>query len=508
MSLSNKIDYSGSLIAKNAVYNILGYSIPIIFALVIIPFLIKGLGEEKFGILSLTWVVIGYFSFFDFGIGKALTKIISEKIANNYFDEIPKIFWTSFFMMLFVSIIASVILIMLTNTIVYKVFNISESLQRETLQTIYILALSIPIVTTTTGIRGLLEAYQKFGIINIIRTFLGVSSFLVPLICLMFTNNLYLIVLLLLVVRIIVWFLYLIQCFKLNETLKKTIYFDFGMIKPILRLGGWMTVSNVTVPLIVYADRFLIGALVSAAAIAFYTTPYEVVSKLLIIPGAITGVLFPTFSASFLTNPDFAKKVSLRAAKYVFLILYPISLMIIIFAYEGLFLWLGKNFAENSSLILQLLTAGVLINSIAYIPFTFLEGIGRPDITAKIQLIELPIYLMAMWLMVKVAGINGAALVWFFRMLIDSILLFFFAQKKLNLEVNNLFQFKYIFILLVVSSSFLLVLINGGVIKLVLSLSVMILFAYLIFKDFLGEDEKNFLKSRIKIGSKRLSNYN
>ena len=70
--------YSGSLIAKNTIFNLLGYGIPLIIAILIIPFLIKGLGNEKFGILSLSWVIIGYFSLFDFGIGKLLLKLLQK----------------------------------------------------------------------------------------------------------------------------------------------------------------------------------------------------------------------------------------------------------------------------------------------------------------------------------------------------------------------------------------------------------------------------------------------
>jgi O-antigen/teichoic acid export membrane protein len=500
-SESKKINYSGSLIAKNAFYNILGYGVPLIFALAIIPSLIKNLGQEKFGILSLTWVVIGYFSFFDFGIGKALTKIISEKIGKNKSEEIPKFFWTSFFLMLFVSLAGSLIVFLSAHIVVYKIFNISESLQKETLNTFYVLAISIPIVTTTAGIRGFLEAYQKFGIINIIRTFLGVSSFVVPLLCLFFTDSLYWIVMFLVLIRIIVWVLYLFQCFKLNDELKKKIFFESNLIKPILRLGGWMTVSNITVPLIVYMDRFLIGAIVSATAIAFYTTPYEVISKLLIIPGAITGVLFPTFSANYLINPDFSKKLSIIATKYVFFILYPIVLIIMTFANEGLNLWLGKNFAENSTFILQFLALGVLFNSIAYIPFTVLEGIGRPDITAKIQLFELPIYFIAMWFTIKRAGINGAALVWFLRMLFDAAMLFFFAQQKLHIKFGTKFKAKYPVILSLIFISFFLVFINHIILKFSLLLLTLVAFTYLVWKFFLEEDEKNFMISRIRPNS-------
>src|SRR5690606_19992319 len=124
-------------------------------------------------------------------------------------------------------------------------------------------------------------------------------------------------------------------------------------------------------------------------------TPYEVVTKLLIIPGALSGVLFPAFSANFVLNPELAKKLLFKAVKYLFIFLFPVVVLIISFASEILNLWLGIKFAENSSLILQLLAAGILINSITYIPVSFLEGIGRPDLTAKVQMTELPVYLVS-----------------------------------------------------------------------------------------------------------------
>lgn len=492
-------NYSGKVIAKNTVYNLLGYGIPLLFALVLIPFLIKGLGEERFGILSIAWVIIGYFSFFDFGIGRALTKIIAEKIGTNRTEEIPGIFWTSFFLMLVVSIVSTLVLLFSAPTLVYNFFKISKALQIETLNTFNILILSIPIVTTTAGIRGALEAYQKFGIINIIRTFLGVSSFLVPLLCLIFTNNLFWIVLALIVIRILVWILYMSQCFKLNAKIKSKLFFKTDLIKPIFKLSSWMTVSNIIVPLIVYLDRFLIGGLVSAVAITYYATPYEVVTKLLIIPSALTGVLFPTFSASYLNNPDFTRKLSLRAVKYVFFILYPIVLLIITFAYEGLTLWLGEKFSINSALILQFLAAGVLFNSVAYIPYAFLDGIGRPDITAKIQFIELPIYLLAMWIAIKLKGINGAALVWMLRMMVDALILFYFAKRQISDQFEFKFKLSYLFMFLLIVASFFPILISNISLKFMIVSITLIMFLYSSWKFFLVKEEKMFLISHIKI---------
>jgi O-antigen/teichoic acid export membrane protein len=495
------IPYTGKSIAKNSVYNLLGYGVPLLFALFFIPLLIKGLGEERFGILNLAWVVIGYFSFFDFGIGRTLTKIIAEKIGLNQTEEIPGIFWTSFFLMLLISLVGTVVLLFFSASLVYNFFNISEALQDESIKTFYVLALSIPIVTTTVGIRGVLEAYQKFAVINIIRISLGIFTFLGPLICLIFTNSLFWIVLFLTLIRIIVWFIYLNQILKLNASLKNKIRISSNLVKPILKISGWMTISNIIVPIIVYLDRFLIGALVSATAVAYYATPYEVVTKLLIIPGALTGVLFPAFSASYVKNPDFTNKLSTKAIKYIFILLFPLIILIITFAHEGMTLWLGAKFAENSTLILQLLAAGVLFNSIAYIPFSFLQGIGRPDITAKINLIELPFYVFAMWIAIKQAGINGAALVWFLRMVIDALILFLYARKYLSIHLNFQFNFSHLIFLMLIPASIFSLLINDTGIRLIVISVVLSIFSFISWKSLLSNEEKEFLISRAKIFS-------
>ena len=172
MEESNIINYSGKLVARNTIYNLLGYGIPLVLALGLIPPLINNLGNERFGLLNLSWIVVGYFSFLDFGIGKALTKIIAEKIGLNQNDQIPSLFWTSILLMLSVSILVAIIAIVLMPYLV-NIFHISKNMHDETLASFYALAVSIPIVSTMAGLRGFLEAYQKFGIINSIRIISG-----------------------------------------------------------------------------------------------------------------------------------------------------------------------------------------------------------------------------------------------------------------------------------------------------------------------------------------------
>jgi O-antigen/teichoic acid export membrane protein len=444
--LNNNPVYNSKEVAKNSIYNIAGYLIPLVFAIILIPPLISGLGVERFGILSLSWVIIGYFSFFDFGIGRSMTKVIAEKIGINDEEKIPAIFWTSLLLMILISLIVLLVLLFFIPDLV-NLFNISEELKTEATYTFFALAVAIPLVATTAGLRGVLEAYQKFKIINILRLFLGAFSFLGPLLVLYISDSIFDIIIFLIGIRLIVWTLYLLQCFKVNYNLKR-IVINFRILRPLLKLSLWITIANIIGPIITYSDRFLIASLISAATVTYYVTPYEVVTKLLLIPGAIVGVLFPIFSSTYLTNFKMSKDLFIRGTKFIFLILYPIILILSTLSFEGLTLWLGSEFAQSSSIVMQFLIIGVLFNAVAFVPFNFFQGIGLPKLPALVNLIELPFYLFFMWIAIGKWGINGAAFVWLLRMIIDSFVLFYLSYKLYNFRFeNSKYIYSFIFLL-------------------------------------------------------------
>ena len=63
---------------KNTLWNLAGSGLPLIAAVFCIPYLLKQLGNEAFGVLTLIWALIGYFSLFDMGVGRALTYELSK----------------------------------------------------------------------------------------------------------------------------------------------------------------------------------------------------------------------------------------------------------------------------------------------------------------------------------------------------------------------------------------------------------------------------------------------
>jgi O-antigen/teichoic acid export membrane protein len=418
----------GHLLARNVIWNLIGNGAPMIVAVFSIPILIRGLGKDRFGVLALAWALIGYASLFDLGLGRALTQLVAKKLGGGEDREVPTLVWTSLLLMLFLGLAGALVAALLSPWLVHRALNVPAALQRETLQTFYLLGFSIPLVIGTAGLRGVLEAYQRFGMINALRIPMGVFSFAGPLLVLPFSRSLFPVVAVLVAGRLIGCAAHLLLCLRVVPEMRSRIVWHGAAAGPLLRFGGWMTVSNIISPLMVTLDRFLIGALVSISAVAYYATPYEVVTKFILIPGALVGVMFPAFSASFVRDRNRTAVLYGRCMKYLFLILFPAVLLTVGLAQNGLSLWLGADFAQHSFRVLQWLAAGVFLNCLAQIPAALVQGVGRPDLTAKLHLIELPFYLLGLWWLIATHGIEGAAIAWTARVGVDLVALLCFSR--------------------------------------------------------------------------------
>src|SRR6266446_8547520 len=128
---------SGRLLARNTVWNLLGSGAPMVVAVFSIPILIRGLGKERFGALTLAWALIGYASLFDLGLGRALTQLVAKKLGAGEDREVPALVWTSLLLMLALGAVGAVGVAAISPWLVHHVLKIPEPLQSETLICFY-----------------------------------------------------------------------------------------------------------------------------------------------------------------------------------------------------------------------------------------------------------------------------------------------------------------------------------------------------------------------------------
>ena len=424
--------WHSSKITRNMAWNFVGICSPLVLALITIPQLIEVLGAARFGVLTLVWMVVGYFGVFDMGLGRSLTKLVAGRIDTDKQGEIPFLVWAALFMMLALGLIGSLVIALCAPWFVASILRIPPELTAETITALFYLSLSIPVVISSNALRGVLEAYQEFGLVNIVRIPLGAITFLGPLLVSFYSDSLAVIALVLVLARIASWLTYLLLCLKRYPLIRRMGDFHIELCIKLLSFGGWMTLSNLVGPLLLFLGRFFIAAMISAEAVAYFVTPYEVVSKLLIIPAVIVSVLFPEISRLGRGDPDRVKMLYWNSMKGLGLVMALLCSLVYIFSETGLALWINEEFAVNGYRVAQILAVGVFINAFGHIAQVLLQASGRPDITAIIHVTELILYVPYLWYLTSQYGIEGAAYAWSIRVFISTCVLMYIANKCLS----------------------------------------------------------------------------
>jgi O-antigen/teichoic acid export membrane protein len=160
-----------------------------------------------------------------------------------------------------------------------------------------------------------------------------------------------------------------------------------------------------------------------------------------VLPGTLLTTLFPALASLDASGArDRVRELCVRAIKLLLLIMTPSLLIVFVFARQILQVWLGADFAARSTGVLQIFCVGIFVNSLAFVPFFLLQGLGRPDVTGKIHILELPIYALALAILLPRMGLAGAALAWSFRLFLDACLLFGAASWLKLFSVREIFD--------------------------------------------------------------------
>jgi O-antigen/teichoic acid export membrane protein len=427
-------------LSTSAAWNFLGIAGPMVAALWAIPRLVEGLGTERFGLMSIVWALVGYFSLFDLGIGRALTKMVAERWDTPRQGEILELVSGGMRLMWILGIAAGLLIAVLTPWLVSSVLNIPDVLTAEARWSLWILAGTMPFVIAAAGDIGVLQGAHRFDAVTWVRLPLGIGNFLAPVWILTISNSLVAVTAVIAVTRVLAWYGFRIFSTRQVRRLRPSDgHGAVGTWPQLLGFGGWVTVSSIVGPIMVYFDRFLIAGIVGAAAVAYYTTPFEVISRMAILPAAIMGVLFPTFAAYLGQDAVFARQIYHRAMRVVLPLMLAPPLLVTAYSFEALQWWISPEFALQSATVAQWLAVGVFANALAGLPFVALQGQGRPDLTAKLHLVELFIYVPMLYWAISRFGIVGAAVTWSARAAADLLALSWLCARHVEALRSELF---------------------------------------------------------------------
>ena len=488
------------LLVKNSLFSFGGKVGSVLAALVGIPIIIKHAGTEQFGLLSILWISIGYLAVFDLGIGRTITQFVSNQLGKNSLEDVGPYIGSAILITLFAGIGVGGLVLFISPYICRNLFNIPPDLLESSITSFNLLGVIVPFILVSQVLRGALEAFQQFKKTAFLAASVSAGTYLSIAAVAYFYQNFILLIVALCAFKVVnaLTLYYLLQKEISSSSIK--IRYSVKQIPELLKFGQWVTVSNIISPLMGNLDRFIIGSVITMSAVAYYTTAFDMVSKVNIIPTSLASVMFPAFSAVYQSNQLQTRKLYRQSLLLLQWLMLPAVCGLILFSYEILLLWLNKEFAENSSLILQILGVGIFFSNLAQISFSFLQAAGHPQITAKIHAIELPLFLIILWILINHFGIIGAALASTIRIISDQLFLMIFADKIMGkkIEVITFFGLP----LTVLLSTFMLVhFVPDLWIRAIIFGFSTLLFYLIVWKWFLNNKHKEVMGSLLNRGS-------
>lgn len=417
-----------SSVGLNAAWNVAGIVVPSIAGILSVSLLLDGLGAARLGVFTLAVGLIGFSGVFDLGLGRALTQVVaSEHGRGAEPSDLAAVVRRALWIMLTLGVFWAAVLWTATPMLVERVFAFEEQVGQEAVVGLRWVAVSLPAALVATGIVGCLEGFQRFAVVNSVRLTLGTASFMVPGVTAALTQRLDFAMVSLALIRILALFPWLFVA-RSHVVCDRVQTSPDGAVRRLMRFGAWLTVSSVVGPLMVFADRFYLASIFPPAVVALYTVPLDAVSRFAALPMGAVNAAFPELAKRSGAGTSTVELVRAAAATMT-LLWFPLVAIGVLLVEELLSMWLNEYMASEGKDVARWLLLGVFLNGFAHIPYAVLQSTGRSDVTAKLHLLELPVYAAVLVFAVTRFGVLGAAIAWCSRIVLDTGLLFFVAAR-------------------------------------------------------------------------------
>ena len=414
-------------VQRNTAYNLLGSFVPMIVGVVTVPIYLRLIGEARYGVLALVWLFLGYFGLFDPGITRAALFHIARLDGREHEKERESVLWTALAINLCFGLVGGIVLYAAGKPFFMSTFKMPESMRVEVIASLPWLAASVPVSIVMGVLGGALQAREGFGAYNLISGFNAFATLLIPLaVAYWHGPDLRWLIASVLIVRMAGAIPSLVVL-RFLLPLGVGGHFEKSRVRTLFTYGGWVTISNLINPILTSMDRMVIGSIIGAQGVAIYTVPFNLTSRISMLPAAFATSLFPKLSRG---SREDSERLAQDAITALSAVMTPLVVATAAILPTFMRLWVGASFSQQAAPIGVVLLAGIWINSLAVVPFEHLQAIDRPDVTAKFHAIECLPFLAVLWLGLHFYGLIGAAWAWSLRVTFDAVLLLFVAGQK------------------------------------------------------------------------------
>lgn len=401
-----------SPLKRNIVANAVGGTWVVLLNLIVIPFQIRILGAEAYGLLGFAASLQIIFSILDFGLSVTVIREVASDTSSGHFasceliQTVATIYWL-------IALTLGLGLVFSAEWLVHRWLVLENLSPQQAATAIRIMAgwvvFSWPVALYTSVLTGL----QRLDVVNILRVLTTTLNLGGGIVVLLVSSRLNLFLGWMGLSAFATVLLYVVMCKRLLPDLTLKPGLSLGVIRRIWRFSLDMNLISILSVLYAQTDRLLISKLMPLSALGYYNTAYNVTKGISIVQGFFSSAVLPALASDY----SHGQEQALRAYydKYARVLVYLIGLPSFALVFWGrdiLQVWTTPEAADNSYRVLALLSVGFLLNAAMSAPYILSVATGYTRLALKVNLMAAPFYFPTLYLLIRWYGIEGAGLVW------------------------------------------------------------------------------------------------
>jgi O-antigen/teichoic acid export membrane protein len=422
-------------LTRNIIFNLIGWVWPICISIFSIPFIVKSLGNDAYGVFAIVSIVAGYLSLLSGPISMGNVRFMAEAYAHEQWSDLREAVRAGLVFNVTLSALGGLIMFLAAEVLARYAFKIPQALVPSSVTVFRLAAFSLFLNGVISALQGIPIAMRRYDIRNQVGLVVGTLNTAAIVLALWWGWGLLGAVwaqVLSSVLGLVLFSLVAWRLLRKHPGSKRRSLVNAAFMRRLAGFSSLLFAGNVAVTIGLQIDRALVGILLGTSAVAFYMVPTKVTERIPGMMSAFTTTLYPLSSEAQATGKvDELRHLYHEMVRILLWASAFAAALLIVLSKEFLMLWMGSEFMANSWLVLALLAAGAVWHSSGTVAYQVSNGMGRADIYLLAAIgtavfLAVPVLIMApLW------GAPGIAMGVFIGKFVTNIAYDLFTQRKL-----------------------------------------------------------------------------
>lgn len=398
-------------VLKNGIYNSIGNAVRMALGIIVIPFLIRSIGLDEYGLWTLIFSVVGLVELAEIGLSVSTTYFVSRDLSDSVETGIAQTLTVTLGVVLVMATLAAAVLWWGANVVVTMLSALRVSQQIAAAR-----ALRIGVVVVWSDLLrrvfvGIEQAYQRYDLINLLVTGQAIISSLGLLLIAMLGGDTIALVRwqALLSMSALIVHLFVSRWLLRGVSLRPT--WDWSRVKEIVRYSVFTWLTSLSSALFSKADRLVIGASLGTEALAVYGAITSIMSKINHLSSVPVQPLLPAMGALAMQrqqNQGVLQGHIQQAVRINAAIALGLSAMLFVFAPSVMAILLSDAVTEGAILGFRLAAIIYGLYSLNAVGYYVLLGINAVPVLMGVQMASAVLALLCIGFGAHAFGLTGA----------------------------------------------------------------------------------------------------